>query len=633
MYNSGKLDKIFKGEKAPVYIICEIGINHNGSLDRALRLIEEAHKAHVDAVKFQKRNLKEIYCDDILNDSNSAEWNFDYLIPLLKETELTYEDYRVIRDKCDELELDLIITPFDKSSADFILELGISAFKIASADMTNIELVEQCGISGKPVIISTGMWSKDEIKKCVNIYKEKDIDFALLHAQSTYPSPYETLNLNFINELKDMVKIVGYSGHERGIFIPIASVSMGCQIIEKHITLDKEMTGPDHKASMLPEEWVTMVSDIRMLEIALDGDKSVNQAETLNKELFAKSAVPKSNLLSGHVLKKNDVIFKSPGKGIFPHEIDQFYGKVLNRPVGAHHYISKEDFEDTLEVKDWQEFNFTNQWGFKCRFHDYELYDVLPSHIVEFHCSQNDLELDFKPTINPNTHGLIVHAPEIFDRKLFDICSYDKKRVEESRIILEKTIHKTLELAQYFPNVKPSIVVHLGGMSLDIREMKETRHLMDNAIKNFKGFEQYKDSVDILPENLPSRPWYFGGEWYQHGFASAEDMIYFCQYYDLKITYDVCHALLYCNNHGKDIVDYTKKIMPFAKHVHISDAQGINGEGLQIGNGDMDFDRVFEAMKGYEFSWVTEIWSGHLHNGSGSYKALQILNDKYNNIL
>ena len=110
-------------------------------------------------------------------------------------------------------------------------------------------------------------------------------------------------------------------------------------------------------------------------------------------------------------------------------------------------------------------------------------------------------------------------------------------------------------------------------------------------------------------------------------------MIYFCQYYDLKITYDVCHALLYCNNHGKDIVEYTKKIMPFAKHLHISDAQGINGEGLQIGNGDMDFDRVFEAMKGYEFSWVTEIWSGHLHNGSGMYKALYDLENNFNKSL
>jgi len=169
-------------------------------------------------------------------------------------------------------------------------------------------------------------------------------------------------------------------------------------------------------------------------------------------------------------------------------------------------------------------------------------------------------------------------------------------------------------------------------MSIDVREMKDTRHLMDNAIKNFKGFEQYKDVVDIIPENLPSRPWYFGGEWYQHGFASAEDMRYFCDHYGLGMTYDICHALLYCQNHGKDIVEYTKTVMPIAKHLHISDAEGISGEGLQIGLGDMDFDKVIKEMEGYNFSWVTEIWSGHLHKSAGAYKALKLLSE-YNHIL
>ena len=129
MYKSNKLEKMFSGESTPTYIICEVGINHNGSIDEALKLIESASKSGVDAVKFQKRTLSEIYSKSILDDSNSAEWNFDYLIPLLKDVELSDDDYKVIRKKCDELKLDLIITPFDEVSAEFIADLGITAFK------------------------------------------------------------------------------------------------------------------------------------------------------------------------------------------------------------------------------------------------------------------------------------------------------------------------------------------------------------------------------------------------------------------------------------------------------------------------------------------------------------------------
>jgi sialic acid synthase SpsE/sugar phosphate isomerase/epimerase len=633
MYKSNKIDELFRlKQDAPVYIICEIGINHNGSLETALRLIDAAKEAGVDSVKFQKRSLKDIYAASILDNANSAEWNFDYLIPLLKEYELSEDDYRVIRKKCDELELDLIITPFDEVSAEFIADLGITAFKISSADMTNIGLIEKCGSYNLPVIISTGMWSKEDVDTCFGLYKKKNIQFIPLHAQSTYPSPFESLNLKFIEELKKIAEVIGYSGHERGIFIPVAAVAMGCRVIEKHITFDKNEKGPDHKASMLPEEWKEMVFNIRMLEKSFGGKKEVNQAEKLNKEAFAKSAIAIEFLKKGHILLKSDISFKSPGKGIFPHEIEPFFGKVLKKDILPDNYISKEDFEDIVLIKDWKKFNFSNTWGIKCRFHDFEDYDVLQAPVVEFHCSQTDLDIPFKPKNAPNGSELIVHAPEIFDRELFDICSTDERKVNRSLQILQQTIDKTLELSKFYPKKKPKIVVHLGGMSMNIREMADTRPLMDNAIKNFSKLKYSKDDVDIMPENLPSRPWYFGGEWYQHGFASAEDMLYFCNHFGLGMTYDICHASLYCKNHNKDIVEYTKMVMPIASHLHLSDAKGISGEGLQIGEGDMDLDGVFNAMKGYKYTWVTEIWSGHLHHGAGTYKCFNLL-EKYGAIL
>ena len=628
MFDSGKIKKIFNQEDIDfTYIVAEIGINHNGSLKIAIELLEAAKDAGVDAVKFQKRDLESIYSKKVLEDANSSEWSFEYLIPLLKEVELSEEDYRIIRNRCDELELDLIVTPFDEVSAKFIAELGVSAYKIASADMTNIPLLKKCNEYGLPLLISTGMWTDEDIVKCSEIYKIDKLKYAFLLAQSTYPASYETLNLKYLEKLKEVTPIVGYSGHERGTFIPVAAVAMGCKIIEKHITFDVNQKGPDHKASMLPDEWKEMVYQIRMLEKAMGSSKDINQAEIQNKEAFAKSAVPIRDLPIGHVLIKADLVYKSPGKGIFPHEIHNFIGKVLKKPIKQDHYINKTDFEDTISIADWEEFSFSKKWGAKCRFHAYDDYKVLNSPSIEFHCSQTDLDIDFKPEISDSE--LIIHAPEIFDRQLVDICSEDEYIVKESLNILQRSIDKTLEISKYFPKAKPKLVMHLGGMYLNKRELSDTSILTKRAIQNFKKLNYDSNLIDILPENLPPRPWYLGGEWFQHGFMLTKDMIEFCNYFDLGITYDICHASLYCNEFGIDLADYTREIMPLVKHIHISDAYGNNGEGVQIGEGSIDFDKVLKEVEPYEFTWMPEIWSGHLHQGSGTYKCMQILNKKY----
>lgn len=628
MFDSGKIKKIFNKEDVNfTYIVAEIGINHNGSLKTAIELIEASKDAGVDAVKFQKRNLESIYSKEILDDANSSEWSFEYLIPLLKEVELSEDEYKIIRKKCDELELDLIVTPFDEVSAKFIAELGVSAYKIASADMTNIPLLKKCNDYGLPLFISTGMWKDEDIVKCSEIYKIDKLSYAFLLAQSTYPASYETLNLKYLDKLKELAPVVGYSGHERGTFIPVAAVAMGCKIIEKHITFDITQKGPDHKASMLPDEWKEMVYQIRMLEKAMGNTKDINQAEIQNKEAFAKSAVPIRDLPIGHVLIKADLTYKSPGKGIFPHEIHDYIGKILKKPIKQDHYINKTDFEDTISIADWEEFSFSKKWGAKCRFHDYDDYKVLNSPSIEFHCSQTDLDIDFRPEISNSE--LIIHAPEIFDRQLVDICSEDEYIVKESLNILQRSIDTTLEIAKYFPKAKPKLVMHLGGMYLNKRELCDTSILTKRAIENFKKLNYDSDLIDILPENLPPRPWYLGGEWFQHGFMLTKDMIEFCNYFNLGITYDICHASLYCNEFGIDLAEYTKEIMPLVKHIHISDAYGNNGEGVQIGEGSIDFDKVLKEVEPYEFTWMPEIWSGHLHQGAGTYRCMQILNKKY----
>jgi N-acetylneuraminate synthase len=635
----GKLKQIITGKLDYTYIIAEIGINHNGSLDTALELIYKAKEADVDAVKFQKRNLEAIYGKDILQDPNSQEWSFEYLIPILKEIELSKKDYSIIKGVCKKLKLDLIITPMDEDSVEFVSKLGISGVKIASADMTNFSLIKKCSKLNLPFIISTGMWAEKDIKECTEYYKKLGINYSLLLANSTYPSPYEDLNLNFISKLKSMSDIVGYSGHERGLFIPIAAVTLGAKIIEKHITLDRNQRGPDHKASMLPNEWNLMVENIRNLEKSLGNIKSVNQAELLNKEVFAKSAYSTTEFKTGHILLENDVYFKSPGKGIFEHQLSNFIGRTLKDDISSDECISKEDFETITKINNWRKFDFEKKWGVKCRFHDYEKYKILKAPVMEFHCSESDLLLDFNDK-NLDSE-LIIHAPEIVEREIVDICSKNQRVVEQSLDILQRTIDRTIEISSNWPLAKPKMVVHLGGMSMD--KLKESKYKVNTlstheemisiAIENFKKLNYSVDDIDILPENLPPRPWYLGGEWFQYGYGPSADMIRFCKEFDLKMTFDISHAQLWCNLEGITLREYAEQVMPYVAHVHISDAVGLNGEGLQIAEGDVDFKSIMSLFKSYDFSWVTEIWSGHLHHGCGTYKAMCDLNDNFGSSL
>ena len=623
-----RLIKQKKDNHSYVYVISEIGVNHNGDIDTALELIQASKAAGVDAVKFQKRSLEKIYSKKIIDDPNSAEWNIDYLIPILKEVELSKQDYIKIKQKCIDLNLELIITPFDNESAKFCKELGVDAFKISSSDMINYELIRNCAEYKKPVIISTGMWTEEEIKKSVDKFRKiKDLDFFMLLANSTYPTPYESINVRFLTKLKKLHDFVGYSGHERGTFIPIAAQALGAQIIEKHITFDRNQTGPDHKASMLPGEFKKMVEDIRCTSLAMGSEKVVNQSEQLAKESFAKSAYTNKELSAGHELKLDDVEFKSPGKGIFVHQIDEFIGKPLKVNVKKDECISKMHFEETKKIEDWQVPKFSKKWGVKCRFHDFNEYKKLNSPVVEFHCSETDINSNFK-TYARDTQ-LIMHAPEIFGRNLIDICSDDEYVVHESIALLQKSIDKTLEISKYFNKEKPKFVVHLGGMSLNHVVNENCNELfLERAVENFKRLNYNPSDIEILPENLPPRPWYLGGQWFQYGFMTPEDMIRFCDHFKLNMTYDVCHAQLFCNHKHQSLDSYTKKVLPYVSHFHISDASGIDGEGLQIGDGCINFDELMlniENSHKKDYTWVTEIWSGHLNHGAGCRKSMHNL--------
>jgi len=317
------------GTGEPCYIIAEIGINHNGKVSLAKKLIDAASESGANAVKFQKRDLNSIYKKEILENPNLDSQGIEILIGVLKEVELEEEDYREIIKYCKEKEITFLCTPWDKVSVDFLEKFNVVSYKIASADMTNFPLIKYLANTKKPLIISTGMSTLEEIEKTVDFVKSLKAQFVLLHCNSTYPSHVDMLNLNMIPYLREKFNIpVGYSGHETSILPSLTASNMGAVIIERHITLDKKMEGLDHSASLEPDELKQLIQNIRESEIAIGKpEKKMTRGEILQREVLGKSLVCSNTIESGEEFSENNIQVIGPAKGLSP----QYYYEILNK--------------------------------------------------------------------------------------------------------------------------------------------------------------------------------------------------------------------------------------------------------------------------------------------------------------
>lgn len=326
-----------------VFIIAEAGVNHNGDINIAKKLIDAALEAGADAVKFQTfktENLvtkgapKAQYQKETTGGGNQYE--------MLKRLELNYEEHILLKRYCEEKGIMFISTPFDFESVDLLEKLHIPLYKISSGDLTNIPLLKYIAKLNKPVIVSTGMANLGEVENAVEAIRETGNDkISLLHCTSNYPTNYEDVNLNAMVTLKNAFKLpIGYSDHTVGIEVPIAAVAMGAEIVEKHFTLDKEMDGPDHKASLNPEELKHMVTSIRNIESAFgDGIKKCNENEEDTKRAARKSIVASRNIARGEVLSYENISFKRPGDGVSPIFINEIIGKKAACDINLDEFI------------------------------------------------------------------------------------------------------------------------------------------------------------------------------------------------------------------------------------------------------------------------------------------------------
>ena len=343
--NNIKIEGVDIGKEYPCYIIAEIGVNHNGNLSLAKKLIDASIESGVNAVKFQKRDLKSLYRKESLENPNSESQGFEILLAELQEVELTKNGYMEIIDYCKKKKITFLCTPWDMPSVDFLEELDIVAYKISSGDMTNFPLIKYVSKTRKPMIISTGMSKIEEIEKMVSFVKEQNIPFVILHANSTYPSPIESLDLNLIPEFrKKFDLLVGFSGHEIGIIGSITAANMGAVIIERHITLDKTMKGLDHSSSLEPNEFKEMVSLIRLSEKAKGKPiKKMTRAEVLQREVVSKSIVCVLDICKDEIFSDKNIEAKGPEKGLSAQYFFDIIGKKSPRDIKCGEYVLEED--------------------------------------------------------------------------------------------------------------------------------------------------------------------------------------------------------------------------------------------------------------------------------------------------
>lgn len=337
-----KIDDKQIGGGSPCFIIAEAGINHNGSFGMATEMVLAAAKAGADAIKFQTHFPEH----EMLRDGVSASYVGESLFDLLTRVSLTRDDHFKLKKLAERSGMIFMSTPFSREAADFLDELGISVFKTGSGELTNLPLLEHIAQKGKPMIISTGMSSSEEIELTVGRVKAINPHFALMHCTSTYPTPYEHMNLGYINKLKAKFGVpVGLSDHSIGNYVAFAAPPLGASLIEKHFTLSRDLPGPDQQASIEPEELAELVKGIRAIEKALGDEKLIQPGEQEVRNMANHSVVTIKDLPAGKIIEADDVWVKRPGIGIPAKHLPDIIGKKAKKNIKNDVLLSWDDID------------------------------------------------------------------------------------------------------------------------------------------------------------------------------------------------------------------------------------------------------------------------------------------------
>lgn len=613
-------------------VIAEIGNNHNGQIKLGKELIKKAKESGANAVKFQARFLEDLYID--LSDKylNETDFSTSYTVSELKRFNLSFSDLKILFNYSKSLGLIVGCTPFDNKSAQFLIDQQIDFIKIASADMSNYSLLSEFNSCAIPLIISTGMHSIGSIKKLSSWLLGNYMEASLLHVNSTYPTPYEDVNLRFMTTLEDCSTSghFGYSGHERGFHVPLAALSLGASIIEKHFTLDKKLEGNDHKVSLLPEEMSAMVSQVKNVSSALRGnpnEKKISQGEKLNKIALSKGVYMNETLLPGDSFSIENVKFKSPCVGITPDEVHFYQGKTITKKILKDKPLSNSYFENQN-----LEYNFPklSNWGLPVRFRDLEqISNLFKPSFLEYHMFSTDLNI--KPhdySFLLKNKNMSIHAPEQFkDSFVLDLVTDNKIISKKSENFFNKIIEWVENVKEITGQEKINLITNVGGATPDKNKLNEFNK--DLAYEKLSYINEMCNSknINFLPQTMPPFPWHFGGQGFHRLFVDPQDLIESQKWSNLKFCMDFSHTFMSCSHLNLDFYDSLERVNHLFDYMHVADAIYPAEEGIGIGDGNIDFRKLKKYINDKKSQWIPEVWNGHLDEFKGFKESLIKLNN------
>jgi N-acetylneuraminate synthase len=611
------------------FIIAEIGNNHNGDIALARRLIDAAIAAGADCVKFQIRNRAALY-RTAPGQEGSEDLGVEYIQDLLNKVELSVDEHRAARNYCRERGVAYMCTPWDEPSVDVLEGFDVPALKLASADLINPYLIRKAATLGKPLILSTGMSFEHEIERAIALVRSLGVPFAILHCNSTYPAPESDIHLGYLRRLRELHGVVGYSGHERGTAITIAAVALGAKLVERHITLDRNMEGPDHAASLEPDEFRSLVDGIRQVDKALPWTgpgRHASQGELLNRENLAKSVIAARSIKAGEILDEQSLRVASPGQGLAPYRLAELIGKAAARDMRAGDFLYESDLSgDTQQLR---RYRFPVLWGVPVRYHDFRQFlEWVEPDLFEFHLSYRDLSLDPAKYLRPvDCRRLVVHAPELFENsELLDLAADDLAYRRRSIDNLQRVVAATERIRAFFPKADSALIVaNVGGFSMDAPFERARRpELYERFAKACAKIDF--GSTELTPQNMAPFPWHFGGQRHQNIFMMPDELAQQARQLGLRLCLDLSHLQMTCTHFGLDFQAALRQLLPHSAHLHVADAIGVNGEGVLMGTGDVRWPQTWKQVCGFpNISYIPEVWQGHKDHGAGFWNALEFL--------
>lgn len=615
-------------------VMAEIGKAARGDLGRALELVRGAAAAGADAVRLPHFVLAENVHPDLLAGPAERAWSFKLELPFLGERMLGPDDYKRLAAECAALGLEVVGTPWDLPSWRLQDAAGVDRFFVNSYNAFNVPLVEAILGSGTRLYLSTGGLAEEQVKTLCARYELDRHDTVLLHSVLAYPAPASVVNLRAMDVLRRYHRAVGYSSNDLLGTTHVAAAALGAEVFVKHVHLLPAETDA-HRASVPVSRLAAMIAEIRQTEELLGrAIKQESRGEMANRDIMGKGLAVRTGVERGGPLTRDSVVLQVPPRGVKAERWFEVEDRAARRDLTVGDIVYSDDLDLPVSASALAEplgprGAVPGKRGAVVRLKDIdEIIAGRDYDYVEVHYAAGDLDRpdDFKEY----DLELVVHLPEYSAGVLLDLASTDEALRRYSVEVINRVMDKTRVLRSRFHRTGDLVkfVLHPGALTFP-----------DPTAEPDRQYEVFVDSLarldqgglDVLIENMTPFPWFLsGGDWaIKQGvtttFMHPEALAAFLEEHGHGMTLDLCHAKLWCNHNGHTLLDYMTRLKPYVRHIHFSDATGVDGEGLMIGAGEIDWQEVAGVFHDYREGWTPEIWNGHHDRGEQFAEAHRAL--------